>query len=150
MEDCATHIAPLALAIKRFGGRVLEIGCGWYSTQLIHAMSDCAITLENDSSWYQKLRPSIGGQFYHIKDIPATVRNMAEKQKFDVVFVDCYEGIDRVECSKLFLDLPCCIVAHDTERPYWSELLASIKYKRHFKILTPNTSWLSNVLDVTK
>lgn len=145
MEDTATHIYALALAISTFGKRVLEIGGGMYSTSIIHAMAgEKAMTIENNPEWIKNITPLIIGELKISTDIVEDAFVQSLKQ-WDVVFIDCYHAEDRISCADFFLD-KTCIVAHDTERDYWKELIGKAKYKRHFDFIMPRTSWLSNAV----
>lgn len=153
MEDASTHIPALALAIETYGKNVLEIGAGWYSTPLIYTLcpQHWCLTLESAAQWVNALKPFAGERIVHVTNLVDGANSiMAHTRPWNVVFIDCYLGEDRVAIAKLFLDTPCCIVAHDTEQPYWKEILNTAKYQRHFDLLSPRTSYFSNVLDVTK
>jgi len=147
-EACASHMPALALAVMKFGPRVLELGAGGYSTPLLHAISPSVVTLETDRSWVETLWPVAGNKLRLVSNMVAGAAAMV-KDDWDVVFIDCYLGQDRVACAEMFLNKPCCIVAHDTERDYWQPLLKRVKHQRHFRTLLPHTSYLSNVLEVT-
>lgn len=146
IDPAGTHLGPLAKAIAKFGRRVLEVGCGWYSTPVIHCMSEYALSVENNRTWYDELQSFNPSRILFAQDLVTKVAELATQNVFDVVFLDAYEGADRVACARLFLDLPCCIVGHDTERSYWQPILESARFQRHFKTLSPYTSWFSNVL----
>ena len=149
MENDATHIFPLVLAIKTFGPMVLEVGCGWYSTPIVHAMSHQSITIENDPEWHGRLQRIAPDRILCVPNVVSAANKLATERKFNVVFIDCYNGEDRVSVAKLFLDFKCCIVAHDTERSYWNSILSIAKFHKRFDLFVPNTSWISNVLDFT-
>lgn len=156
MHDEATHIPWLAKAIDMYGQRVLEVGAGWYSTPLIYAVcpKEWCLTLETTAQWVNAMKPFAGDRILHTPNIVegAKVHLLANlvANPWNVVFIDCYLGEDRVAIAKLFLDMPCCIVGHDTEQAYWKPILDTAKFQRHFDLLTPRTSYFSNVLDVTK
>lgn len=143
----STHFAPLALAIHKFGPRVLEIGCGWYSTTLIYTMTDQALSIEENPDYVTPFNTLCPGKIIHHQHIVAEAFRQASKP-WDVVFVDCHNPDDRLIITCFFLNRPCCVVAHDTNESYWSSLLSSVKHQRDFKFMTPHTSFLSNVLEV--
>lgn len=147
MDPWSTHLPALALAVKRYGDRVLEIGCGWYSTPLLYTMSDSVHTLETDSQWAAHFRRLTNGHIQVVPDIRGGAEMMAIFE-WDVVFVDCDPVDQRVACVELFLNRHCCIVCHDSEAPNYQSLFPTVKYLRHFDFVMPRTSYLSNVLDI--
>lgn len=146
-DPWSTHLPALAAAVHRFGNRVLEVGCGWYSTPLLHAMSPNVVTLETDAQWASKFKRVAGDKLLIATDILESVKAWSV-HPWDVVFVDCDPVSARASCVELFLDMRCCVVAHDTEVNNYTALLKRIKYQRHFDFIMPRTSWLSNVLMV--
>lgn len=150
MDPHSSHLYSLALAIRTFGNRVLEIGVGWYSTNLIHGICPDALSIEEDIKWCEQFQSIFKDKIIHRPNVSDGLQELITGGRlFDVVFVDSYHDEDRIKCVKLLWDINCCIVAHDTERDYWNEVISSMKYKRHFKDVTPNTSWLSNIRDVS-
>lgn len=146
-DSWSTHFPALALAIHKYGPRVLEIGCGWYSTPLIYTMSDCALSIEDNPDYVRPFETLCPGRIIHHQHVVAEAFRQASRP-WDVVFIDCHDANDRLIIACFFLNRPVCIVAHDTEAPYWQPLLKNVKYQRHFRFMTPNTSFLSNVIDV--
>lgn len=147
-DPWSTHIPALALAVHRFGPRVLEIGCGWYSTPLLHTMSNQVQTIETDEIWAKKFNSVTNGKLTMVPDVLGGASAFCEFP-WDVVFVDCDPVSLRVACVELFLNRKCCVVAHDTEAPNYAPLLPTVKYVRHFDFNLPRTSFLSNTVDVT-
>jgi len=146
-DPWSTHIPALAAAVMKYGKRVLEIGCGWYSTPLLHTLSDSVTTLETDANWASKFQRITGDKLHIIPDMLAGVKRFSETP-WDVVFVDCDPVSARAQCVSTFLNKPCCVVAHDSEVGNYRELLKTIKFVRHFDFIMPRTSHLSNTLDV--
>lgn len=146
-DPWATHFYALALAIQTYGKRVLEVGAGWYSTPLIHSLSDQALSIENDPDYIRPFETLCPGRMILTGNVAAEVLRQADHD-WDVVFVDCEKASDRLLTAQLFLNRKTCIVAHDTEMDYWQKLIACAAYKRHFRLMTPHTSFISNVLKV--
>lgn len=147
-DPWSTHLPALALAVLRYGPRVLEIGCGWYSTPMLYTMSNRVETIETDYAWACKFLRLTNGHLHVVPDIEEGA-TMFSAFPWDVVFVDCDPVYQRAPCVRLFLEKPCCIVAHDTEAEPYPNLLRTVRYQRHFDFIMPRTSFLSNVLDVT-
>lgn len=143
----ATHVAALSLAIMKYGRRILEIGCGWYSTPLIHTLSDTALGIEENPDYVRPFETLCPGKIIHHPHVVAEAFRQSSKP-WDVVFIDCYNADDRLLSTCFFLNRPVCIVAHDTEAAYWQPLMKSIKFQRHFRLMTPHTSFFSNVIEV--
>lgn len=148
-DPYSTHVPALALAVSLYGPRVLEIGCGWYSTPLLHSISSEVVTLENNSEWAEKFKAIAIDKIRVVPDMVAAAYAFSACV-WDVVFVDCEPVPDRGPIVEMFLGKGCCVVAHDTEATPYLELLTRIKYQRHFNFFVPKTSFLSNVLDVTR
>lgn len=59
MDRYATHLPTLSLAVGLTTGPVLEIGCGMYSTLMLHGV--CAnrrlVSLEADAKWFKRFAP---------------------------------------------------------------------------------------------
>jgi hypothetical protein len=148
-DPWSTHLPALVQAVMRYGSRVLEIGCGWYSTPMLHTISSQVITLESDPQWAAKFKSvARPGQLHIAPDILYAAKAFSV-HTFDVVFVDCDPVGARAACVELFLDRRCCVVAHDTEVNNYTELLKRIRYQKHFDFVMPRTSHLSNFLDVS-
>lgn len=147
-DPYATHVPALALAVLRFGPRVLEVGAGWYSTALLHTMSRQVITLENNEEWAKRFLPICNSKLQIAPDIYQWSKYWSGHE-WDVVFVDCDPVSMRIPCVELFLNSKACVVCHDTEHPDYVKFLPSVKYVYHFDLLPlPRTSYLSNVRDV--
>lgn len=153
MDDAATHIPALVEAIERYGKCVLEIGVGCYSTTVIAGLcpAERVIHLDSHAGWMKFLEPIIaGGNTAVARDIVAAAIGLKDVLPWNVVFIDCEKGEDRAAIAKAYLDVRCCIVAHDTERDYWADVIRIARYQRHFRTVKPNTSFFSNTLDVSE
>lgn len=146
-DPWSTHYPYLAHAINKYGKRVLEIGCGWYSTPLVHTMSDSALSIEDNPDYVRPFETLCPGKIIHHEHVVAEAFRQASNP-WDVVFIDCRDPDDRLLITCFFLNRPVCIVAHDTEAGYWQPLLKNVKYHRHFNLMVPHTSFLSNIIEV--
>lgn len=147
-DPWSTHVAALAYAINKYGKRILECGCGWYSTPMIYTISDCALSIEENPDYVRPFEKLCPGKIIHSPWVVDEAFRLATKQEWDVVFIDCHNWVDRVLIATFFLNRKTCIVAHDTEADYWKPLLLTVKYQRHFDLMSPRTSLLSNVIPV--
>jgi hypothetical protein len=141
MNDCATHIGPLARAVAILGGPVWELGVGWYSTSIIHALFDDVVSFETDLTWAEKLRTIAKGKIVLVKDWEEIFQRALPK----LAFIDCYTGEARIMCATLLLEGGVFIVAHDTEQDYWNPVLRTARFVRTFDLLKSHTSYLSNL-----
>ena len=145
-DPWSTHLPALATAVHLYGGNVLEIGCGWYSTPLLYAMSKNVLTIETDPVWAKKFESITKDHLLLVDNLVETIEDLVGQ--WNVIFVDC-EGNDlRRRCVELFINSKCCIVAHDTQEAHYQTLVRKVKYQRHYDFIMPRTSHLSNVLDV--
>lgn len=150
MDPAATHLPYLLLAVLKFGGPVLEVGCGMFSTPMLRTLlqNDVGITsLEKDPFWV-KVMHDRGIEVKHEPNMEKGVNRLRE-HPWKIVFVDCHQE-DRIPAIEAFLNHGCVIVVHDTEASYFGPFLPTVKYVRTFNELCPHTSWLSNVTDVHK
>jgi len=146
MEGNATHLVPIIKAVLKLGGPVLELGSGFYSTPILHAICDDVLTVETDGMWANILSQWTGPKMRLVESIPAYLKTI-DITRFKVAFIDCSIAGDRLKAVELLKDCPC-LVAHDTEADYWQESLRTFKYVKHWTQMMPYTSYLSNVLDV--
>lgn len=137
--ECTTHIGPLARAASRISGVIWDLGAGWYSTPLLHGISDRVISFETDPEWTDKINEVCPDSVVLIRDWNC----IWEFPKPSVAFIDCYAGGDRASCAERLLDGGTFIVAHDTEREYWAPIFAAAKYHATFKAMLPWTSYFS-------
>lgn len=150
MDASSTHLPYLALAVLKFGGPLLEIGCGPFSTPFLHGYpknlpSFQVVSIERELDWAQGLQ----GRGFPVHHEPS-IANAVERFKtmpWKIVFVDCHKE-DRLPSIEAFLNHGCVIVVHDTEADYFVPFLPTVKYVKTFKELCPWTSWMSNVTDV--
>lgn len=148
MDLYSTHVPYLARAICKLGGPVLELGAGWYSTPLIRTLTDDVLTVETNNLWishfdaFTEKNPII-----HVSDFNTGISQYLGKH-WSIVFIDCEFAEQRVFAGLNLTDVTC-VVCHDTENDYWNPVIAKYKYIKHWTQMIPNTSYLSNVLDVS-
>jgi hypothetical protein len=111
-DNYSTHQRLLFAAVARFGGPVLELGCGNYSTPQLHGICGILghqlVTAETDAAWMEHFA-ALRSPSHLI--IP---REQIPQQAYAVVFVD---GLikDRAGDIKKYYDEATVIVIHDTE-----------------------------------
>jgi hypothetical protein len=144
----ATHLPALLEMVCSTSGPVLEIGCGHYSTPILHAVlkpsGRALVSIESKLDW---LRQFIHLQSEHHQLIHSTRLAECDRQ-WSVVFVD---GLDRVSMIQRFRDKAEFIVVHDSndDAPHRSlyklePTISSFIYRKDFTDLDPHTVVLSD------
>lgn len=159
-----THQVPLITAVVNTNGPILELGCGDFSTPLLHAL--CAINqrtllsadttkewlrlfLDLETSWHT---------FVHVP-IPENTENqdghewdkIGNDVHWSVVLIDHSPGHRRAVDIKRLRTHTDIFVVHDTEKGYkdYRPVLASFKYKFIYKRYKKQTTLVSNTINVT-
>lgn len=150
MDRWSTHIAPLVRMVSLTNGPVLELGCGYYSTPILHAMclERRLVSAESDFEWMRKFESLASDlhEFHHIlnwKDtkIPDSV--------WDVAFVDHRPALQRKEEIARLVNSHF-VVVHDSEDPSYEyeESFSLYKYRYDYKFVEPWTTILSNFEEI--
>ena len=146
----STHIAPLATVIMNTVGDVLEMGCGDFSTPLLHALckNRKLITAESNKDWLDFFIDLRSNQHIikHVSNWDDIVGN------FDVVLIDHAPASRRsVDIARL-RPTTNIFIAHDSEkkRLYNYGILDTFKYKYVYDRYTKTTTIVSDSIDVKK
>lgn len=168
MNDYATHQRFLLRAALNTKGWILELGCGWFSTPLLHEIAVSqerrVHTEDNDPIWLELIRPN----FQHpLHSWRCPIAREFLKGRWGLAFVDhgptpetprnekgLLNGLDRAQAV---LDLMGCVdvfVLHDTQKSVrweydWDEILPLFKYSITDDTHSAHTTIASNVVDVT-
>jgi len=147
MTEYATHLPVLAACVAHTSGPVLELGCGAYSTPLLHAL--CVgrplLSLENDLAWYSQFEHLTTGQ--HIVRLVQSPWEAADLGgPYDVVLVDHSPPLRRVQEIKRLRGMVRLFVVHDTEnRCYeYEPVLTTFPHRVEWQRYAP---WVSVVSD---
>jgi len=149
MDVYATHLPMLIAAVCKTSGPILEMGCGEYSTYILHEICklNCRrlVSTEEKLEWFKKFEylRTDWHEFYFVRDWASFV--LLDSVKWDVVFVDHAPGerrkfdIDRLRNNATYL------VIHDTEEAgyQYEPVLQSFKHRFDYKKLNPWTSVVS-------
>lgn len=151
MAQYATHLPLLVACVAHTSGPVLELGCGAYSTPVLHAM--CVgrrlISLENDPGWYARFQHLQSGE--HIVNlIEAPWGEVGLRGPYDVALVDHSPPIQRVKDIVRLRDCTRLLVVHDTEnRCYnYEPVLTTFRYRVEWQGYMPWTSVVSDQDDL--
>jgi hypothetical protein len=156
-----THQPVLYEAVKRSHGDVLELGSGFNSTPMIHALTENTdrkvLTVDHDANWLSK--------FLHLQTPNHEFRVLGSYEDirqiqgvFSVVFIDEGNWESRAESLKYFADKATYLVLHDSD---YIERQLEFKFAEHFAYFKtymplqpypyetgPPTTLLSNIIDV--
>lgn len=159
IPDYGTHFPVLAAVMRRASqDPVLELGCGHFSTPMLHLM--CAgqrlVTVETDSQWMQKflnLRTD-WHEFHHVAESRWDAFTMIEQTHWSVAFVDHKPGDRRWKELKRLAQHADVVVCHDTEPQPWDpdrrgQGLKHYRYRFNYTQYRPWTTVVSNVDDLS-
>lgn len=148
LDGYATHYAVLAACVARTRGPVLELGCGNYSTPMLHLLCKDRrlVSLDNTAEWiesYRELRSSLH-EMHFVEDWEEC--RWIDEGFWDVVFVDHSPPERRIRELRRLMHRARHIVVHDTEDPCYlfESVLPDFKYRYDYRLLDPWTSVLSN------
>jgi predicted O-methyltransferase YrrM len=158
-----THFPMLADAVMTFGGPVLELGAGHYSTPMLHYLCRgryALVTVDNDNEWLRQFRNyevDSHHKFELATDWKTWVQTpTATNVVWGVVFIDCKPGEERAALVKHFLDHAQVVIAHDTETDYdvggnyqYEPVFKQAKYRADFCRYRPYTTLVSNRVNYT-
>jgi hypothetical protein len=161
-----THMVPLINAIMNTTGDVFEMGCGDYSTPLLHYIltkqKRKLLSADTDLKWLNlfKYLKNDYHEFEYVKVYdddwslnpkPEKWNNIGNKN-WSVVFIDHRPGKRRKIDIERFKNTAKIIVIHDTEtKSYGYEpIISQFKYQYVYKIYKTYTTLVSNFIDVSK
>jgi hypothetical protein len=150
MDGYATHLPVLMTMLSKTTGPVIELGCGWYSTPLMHYV--CKQTnrelwsLETDAAWINQFTKYNTGN--HKVELISDWNNHDFLSKYwSLVFVDHAPALQRKVTMRQMMDNADFFVVHDTEADHvyqYSEVFKDFKYRFDYMEFRPWTSIVSN------
>ena len=148
----SSHFAVLTKVMTANGGPVLEVGMGIFSTPLLHWLcldQDRKLTSLESAEKYYKLNrrfASPNHEIILIKDWDKFNFNST----WDVVFVD-NDDQWRAPVVKKVANSANYIVIHDSDDPTYNyeSIFPLFKYQYHYTKAQPNTSVLSNTIELS-
>lgn len=148
MDSCATHVPVLKhLAKKRIYTKIVEFGCGNYSTATFldkNIFPDLKelISLETDKKWLRKIKQAMNDtrlRLIYGKDIKLI--EISKGWTADLVFVDGHSYKTRVKTCIHAGSIAPIVVLHDSETPgYLEKISPSFTRFEVFDNLTPHTA----------
>lgn len=157
-NDYATHVPVLiGLAALRRVERVLEFGCGNYSTKTFlnrAAFPDLRElqSIENDGAWAEQLRDAVGRDERCVMNVVSGAISDAvgrfDLESFDLVLIDdSQHAIERAATIRAALAVGTkrtWIVIHDYEVFDYQNAAAGFKHRLTFKAYNPHTGLVFN------
>lgn len=162
-----THMEVLLAAVMNTTGPILEMGCGDFSTPLIHAICSqkkrYILSTETDKSWLS-LFLDLKRDWHHFLYVPVYDDDLTLNPKphlwnevgndrhWGVVFIDHRPGERRVIDIQRLRKNTDIFVIHDTETAsyHYEPLLSTFKYKYLHNRYTTYTAVVSDVIDLHK
>lgn len=160
----ATHI-PVLIGLSRIFDikRVLEFGCGQYSTKTF--LDPAAFpnltelrSLETDPEWLSKIAQEIDGdvrvKFEHVNGQMCLTVSGIELDNYDLAFIDDSNTVE--ERSATILNIAATslsstiVVIHDFEVPLYQQAAKSFAHSFTFNSLNPNTGVVWNEAAIGK
>lgn len=161
MDQVATHLRLLVAACMRTKGDILELGIGWYSTPVLHeiavAQKRLLVTIDNNEEWLRQLKV-LEHNCHEVLltgywgDAPLE-RSHWGGGKWDVVFLDQGQPIEREYAVRRLINDTNVFVMHDTEEGFaygYNRTLPMFKYKWTDKSQRAWTTIASNTVAVTQ
>ena len=156
-SEYGTHIHPLTVAVLATKGAVLEMGCGDFSTPLLHALCKerKLVSTDTDKEWLDKFRHF--QSYWHVLEYvnvyeggSETNWNRYSEQRWSVVFIDHRPGERRALDVYKMRDKAEIVVCHDTQQPSYGyeHAFKHFKYRYDYKTYDVWTTLVSNTIDV--
>lgn len=171
-NDYATHQRFLLRALLNTNGPILELGCGWFSTPLIHEVGinqgRYILSQDNDPSWFKDIRGTFYVPYKHEFECPINRGSWEQQRRWSVAFVDhgptpetprndkgLLNSLDRAVAVTDLIDAVDVFVLHDTQLLVrweydWDKVLSLFKYSITDETCTVHTTIASNTIDVAK
>jgi hypothetical protein len=148
-----THEPALAAAIAvARPGPVLELGAGYYSTPLLHALCVATgrelLTVDTDRGWIDRLM-SLSSPNHRLVALARwdELAELTHSKLWSVIFVDHAPAERRVVDIEQLADKTDLMVVHDSEHSIYNyePTFALFKNRFDYKRMMPWTTILSNV-----
>ena len=150
MDAWSTHIPMVATIFLKSEGPVLEMGCGYYSTYMLHELCKLEnrnlVSLDEKKEWLEKFMffSNDNHQLHHVLDWASC--ELIDKTKWGMVLVDHAPGerrkvdIDRLKNNAEYL------IVHDSQEPgyKYEPVLSAFKYRFDYKLVSTWTTVVSN------
>jgi len=153
----ASHLPLLIKVLEKSDGPVLELGMGPFSTPVMHMLCKnrdrLLVSYESNKNYFD-MHKSFVNEFHQINFVTSW-DDIKIEIPWGVVFVDHAPDIRRGIEAKRVANFAQFVVLHDSDPrndPYYKypEVYPLYKYRLDYKKFVPNTTLLSNFVDVSK
>lgn len=149
MDGWGTHFPILAACVSRTIGPILELGCGDYSTFMLHLLCSGKrrlVSVESNKEWIEKYTDlkSKNHEFHLVQSYDDL--KLIDEVLWDVVLIDHAPVERRIIDIQRLKDRAVFMVVHDTESPAYcyERVLPSFRFRFDYKRLNPWTTVVSN------
>lgn len=136
-----SHLPVLMEFVNATTGKVLELGCGLYSTPYLYWFAgDRFVSYETDSEWHDRMRQ------YGVKYVQNY--NQIEPDKFSVALIDHAPAERRIVDIMQLKDCVDFFILHDyRDASYnYEKIYPHFKYRKNYAHL--NTTVISNIYEI--
>ncbi|CAF1309125.1 unnamed protein product [Adineta steineri] len=140
---------PVLLAASiltgRHGGPILEMGCGYYSTLLLHEIAvkqqnRYLLSSDTDREWLRKFEANMSSsmhQFRHINNVSEWDTININHPRWSMILIDHKPGERRTTDIIRLVNVTDVIIVHDTETAtyYYEAGLSLYPYRYHYTYL---------------
>lgn len=153
----ATHISVLIEIGKSLNiRRVLEFGCGFYSTLTfldkdIFPELEFLHSVENDKIWSDKITHLVNDNRFQLTTIKGEIKNIIDNNfvsGYDLIFIDDSTGIleraRTIEAISNCDEISGVVVIHDYEQETYQKAARTFEHSIVFDCIVPNTGILWN------
>ena len=151
-----THLPLLTRYVAITQGPVLELGCGVFSTTVLHEMcvgtGRLLVSVEVSPSFYEMFEPLRCPlhEIVLIKKDEWLEWDGLTSRHWSVVLVDQVPDTSRAPCIEKLKGHARYIVAHNSEQPYYryEPVFRRFRYRRDYTFLRPCTTVVSDEVPV--
>jgi hypothetical protein len=146
-------LALLAASVLTDGGPVIEMGCGYHSTVLLHEIlvkqqKRYLLSTDTDQEWLSKFQANMSSSmhpFRHIKTTPEWNTVGIDRPRWSFIFVDQKPGERRVIDIIRLENVSDIIIVHDTEASGYNYEpgLSRFPYRYRYNYLSTYTDVVS-------
>ena len=151
--DGTSSFLPLLLVVvEQTTGPILEMGCGFYSTPILHLLckkqNRLLMTMENNWEWLKKFQwmDTSWHQFQYV-DWKIIVNNIGD-QHWNLLFLDQSPYSERGLCLQQLKNNADFIIAHDTQALCYEYDFSPFQSRYDYTRFPPQTTLVSMYHDV--
>lgn len=158
IDSWATHLPMLVRCVAYHRGPILEMGCGLYSTPVLHAMSHGLqvplTSIERNPEWGKPFTKYVSPLHDVIIDNTPNkhLQSLLDHgEYFHVALVDHSPAVLRAQAVKMLANKCDLIVCHDSEhRLYdYEDVLSEFEHRVEWREYAPWTTVVSNTMDLS-